>query len=185
MDGSPPASTVPGVLQVQKHGGGIATTSEGWNNGQPLVSEEEYGNSQWKILRGCRGVGDLDSGGFTEPVVGESLVMNNPLAVLDLLWWWLCVKDKNLIWGHVVKQVTTLRLEWPASRVYLLKFIPGTLIQLQCIYRNGEDRQWEPAGQVCQHFCLVKPCSSHPFTIHYAPGMRDVMEDAERQLGNC
>ena len=130
------------------------------------MSEQEYGNSQWKILRGRRGVGDLDSGGFTESVVGESLVMNNPLAVLDFLWWWMCVKDKNLIWGHVVRQVTSLRLEWPASGVYLLKFIPGTFIQLQCIYRNGGDRQWEPASQVCQHFCLVKPCSSHPFTIH-------------------
>lgn len=94
--------------------------------------------------------------------------MNNPLAVLDLLWWWLCIRDKNLIWGHVVRQVTTLRLEWPASGVYLLKFIPGTLIQLQCIYRKGRDRQWEPAGQVCQCFsgkAMFFPPRYHTFML--------------------
>ena len=130
-----------------------------------LVSEQEYGNSPWKVLRECRGVGDLDSGGFAvsggwESGDKQSLGSLGPFVVMTVC------QDKTLIWGHVVRQVTSLRLEWPASGVYLLKFIPGTLIQLQCIYRNGGDRQWEPAGQVCQHFCLVKPCSSHPFTIH-------------------
>lgn len=37
----------------------------------------------------------------------------------------------------------------------------------------------------CQHFCLVEPCSSHLLPYIHAPGMRDVTEDAERQLRNC
>lgn len=53
--------------------------------------------------------GDLNqTRGFTEPAGDESLVMNNDLAVLGFLWWWLCVKDKDLVWGHAVRQVQLL-----------------------------------------------------------------------------